>query len=47
MEKDKTTAELLVVGEKQLERREEDIEEAQKNVNKSYLCNKPYFGRNC
>jgi len=42
----KTTAELLVARARQLERREEDIEEAQENVRKSRLRNKAYFDKN-
>jgi len=42
----KTTVELLAARARQLERREEDIEEAQENVRKSRLCNKVYFDKN-
>jgi len=42
----KTTAELLVARARQLERREEDIGEAQENVRKSRLRNKGYFDNN-
>jgi len=42
----KTTAELLAARARQLERREEDIEEAQENVCKSHLRNKAYFDKN-
>jgi len=42
----KTTAELLAVRARQLERREEDIEEAPENVRKSRLRNKAYFDKN-
>jgi len=42
----KTTAELLAARVRQLERREEDIEEAQENVRKSRLRNKAYFDKN-
>jgi len=42
----KTTVELLVARARQLERREEDIEEAQENVRKSHLRNNVYFDKN-
>jgi len=42
----KTTAELLVARARQLERREENIEEDQENVCKSCLRNKAYFDKN-
>jgi len=42
----KRTAELLAARARQLERREEDIEEAQENISKSRLRNKAYFDKN-
>jgi len=42
----KTTAELLAARARQLERREEDREEAQENVRKSRLRNNVYFDKN-
>jgi len=43
----KTVAELLAARARPLERRKEDMEEAQENVRKSRLCNKAYFDKNC
>jgi len=42
----KTTAELLAARARQLERREEDTDEAQENVRKSRLPNKAYLDKN-
>jgi len=42
----KTTVDLVAARVRQLERREEDIEEAQENVRKSRLHNKAYFDKN-
>ena len=42
----KTRAELLAARARQLERKEEEVKEAQKNVRKSRLRNKAYFDKN-
>jgi len=42
----KTRAELLAVWARQLERKEEDVHEAQENIRKSRLRNKAYFDKN-
>jgi len=42
----KTRAELLAARARQLERKEEDVREAQENIRKSRLRNKGYFDKN-
>jgi len=42
----KTRAELLAALARQLERKEEDVREAQENIRKSRLRNKAYFDKN-